>query len=53
MQYNSIEGQMLLSPTQNFAILNEGVLVGGIGIILQEDVYKMNVELGYWIAEPF
>ncbi len=48
-----IEGQIALSPTQNFAILNEGVLVGGIGIILQEDVYRMNVELGYWIAEPF
>lgn len=48
-----ILGQAELFPTQNFAILNEGQLAGGIGIILQEDIYKMNVELGYWIAEPF
>lgn len=48
-----ITGQIKLVPTQNFAILNEEKIVGGIGIVLQEDVYKMNVELGYWIAEPF
>jgi RimJ/RimL family protein N-acetyltransferase len=48
-----ILGQAEIFPTQNFAILNEGQLAGGIGIILQEDIYKMNVELGYWIAEPF
>jgi RimJ/RimL family protein N-acetyltransferase len=47
-----IAGQMVLFPIQNFAILNEEELVGGIGIVLQEDIYKMNVELGYWIAEP-
>lgn len=48
-----ISDQSLLMPTQNFAILNEQEIVGGIGLILQEDVYKMNVELGYWVAEPF
>lgn len=48
-----ILGQEPVFPTQNFAIMNEGQLAGGIGIILQEDIYKMNVELGYWIAEPF
>jgi RimJ/RimL family protein N-acetyltransferase len=48
-----ISSQVELFPTQNFAILNEQEIVGGIGIILQEDIYKMNVELGYWIAEPF
>jgi RimJ/RimL family protein N-acetyltransferase len=48
-----ISTQTELFPTQNFAILNEEEIVGGIGIILQEDIYKMNVELGYWIAEPF
>ena len=40
-------------PALNFAILSGEELVGGIGIILGEDVYRMNVELGYWIAEPF
>lgn len=48
-----ITGQEALLPTLNFAILNEQEIVGGIGIILQEDVYKMNAELGYWVAEPF
>ncbi|MEI6746086.1 MAG: GNAT family protein [Methylococcaceae bacterium] len=48
-----IESQTDLLPTQNFAVLNEQEIVGGIGIILQEDIYKMNVELGYWIAEEF
>ena len=45
--------QSELFPTQNFAILNEDQIVGGIGISLQADIYKMNVELGYWVAEPF
>ncbi len=48
-----ITTQLELAPTQNFAILNEEEIVGGIGIILQDDVYKMNAELGYWVAEPF
>lgn len=48
-----IKNQADVFPVLNFAILDEGEIVGGIGIILQEDVYKMNVELGYWIAEPF
>ena len=50
---NFINKQAEIFPTLNFAILNEDAIVGGIGIVLQEDIYKMNVELGYWIAEPF
>ena len=48
-----INSQAELLPTQNFAILDEQEIVGGIGLVLQEDVYKMNVELGYWVAEQF
>ena len=48
-----INTQIEIFPTLNFAILNEGEIVGGIGITLMDDVYVMNVELGYWIAEPF
>jgi len=47
-----ITTQLELSPTQNFAILNEQEIVGGIGMVLLDDVYRMNVELGYWVAEP-
>ena len=38
---------------RNFAIMDGETFSGGIGIILGEDVYRMNVELGYWIAEPY
>ena len=48
-----IEAQQGLEPVQNFVILNEGEPCGGIGIILKDDIFRMNVELGYWIAEPF
>jgi len=48
-----IAGQAEIHPTQNFAVYNEEEIVGGIGLILQEDIYRMNVELGYWVAEPF
>ena len=48
-----ISKQNNLFPIQNFAIESNNELVGGIGMILLEDIYKMNVELGYWVAEPF
>ena len=48
-----INSQSELTPIQNFSIKNEEEIVGGIGIALLDDVYKMNVELGYWIAEPY
>lgn len=48
-----ISAQSQINPTQNFAILNGQELVGGIGILLKEDVYRMNVELSYWTAEQF
>ena len=36
-----------------YAIDVEGEAVGGIGISLQEDIYRKNAELGYWLAESF
>lgn len=48
-----IAAQTGIIPIQNFAIDNEEEIVGGIGINLMSDVYAMNVELGYWVAEPF
>jgi ribosomal-protein-alanine N-acetyltransferase len=50
---NFIATQVEITPTQNFAILDDSNLVGGIGIILKTDIYRMNAELAYWIAEPF
>lgn len=48
-----IAAQIKITPTQSFAIADEQALVGGIGITLNEDIYRMNVELSYWVAEPF
>lgn len=36
-----------------FAIDVNNEAVGGIGIHPQPDVYQKNMELGYWLAEPF
>ena len=35
------------------AIEINGEVVGGIGILVQTDIYRKNAELGYWLAEPF
>ena len=36
-----------------FAIEINGEAAGGVGIILQKDVFRKNAEIGYWLAEPF
>jgi RimJ/RimL family protein N-acetyltransferase len=41
------------NPVTNFAIEADGILVGGCGMILQDDVYRRSAEIGYWIGEPF
>ncbi|MFZ4058254.1 MAG: GNAT family N-acetyltransferase [Ferruginibacter sp.] len=40
-------------PVINFAIDVDGEAVGGIGIILNSDVYVMSAEIGYWIGEAW
>ena len=41
------------NPEVNFAIANQEELIGGIGLLLQPDVYRYSAEVGYWLAEPF
>ena len=41
------------SPANILAITVEDEAVGGIGLHPQMDVYRRNMELGYWLAEPF
>lgn len=48
-----IAAQKDVLPALNFAVASDDQLVGGIGITLGEDIYRMNVELAYWIAEPY
>jgi RimJ/RimL family protein N-acetyltransferase len=48
-----IESTMQQHPLTTFAIWYELKLVGAIGLVPQEDVYRFSAELGYWIGEPF
>ena len=41
------------NPITKFAIQHDNQVVGGIGMMLHEDVYKNTVELGYFVGEPF
>ena len=40
-------------PVTQFAIDVEGYAIGGIGIVLQQDVYCRSAEIGYWLSEDF
>jgi [ribosomal protein S5]-alanine N-acetyltransferase len=43
----------LNSPPRNFAVLDNNVIVGNIGILIKEDVYRKNIEIGYFIGEKY
>jgi RimJ/RimL family protein N-acetyltransferase len=40
-------------PVTDFAIEVEGSAVGGIGIVLNSDVERIAVEIGYWLGERY
>jgi RimJ/RimL family protein N-acetyltransferase len=40
-------------PLTSFAIDVEGSAVGGIGIVLKDDIYRRSAEIGYWLGEEF
>ena len=40
-------------PTTDFAIEVDGAAVGGVGLILRDDVYRGTAEIGYWLGEEF
>lgn len=41
------------SPATNFAIATTEELIGGIGLMLQDDVFRRGAELGYWLGETY
>lgn len=41
------------SPIVNLAIEADGEAIGGIGLILNADVYVYSAEISYWIGEPY
>jgi len=50
---NFIGYAMKGTPVHIFAIDIDGQAVGGIGLHHQEDIYRKNMEMGYWLAQPF
>ena len=41
------------SPIVNLTIDLDGATIGGIGLILNSDVYAKSAELSSWLAEPY
>lgn len=37
-------------PQVNFAIAVDDVVVGSVGLILGDDIYRLSAEVGYWLA---
>lgn len=50
---NFLQHSISAKPITNFAVVKDGQLAGGIGYIPKEDVYRLNAEIGYWVAEPY
>ncbi|MDQ3292140.1 MAG: GNAT family N-acetyltransferase [Bacteroidota bacterium] len=40
-------------PVTNFALEINGEAAGGIGLVLQPDVYSKSAEVGYWLSEMY
>jgi len=40
-------------PAKFFAISSDNLLIGSIGIVTKEDIYRKNVEIGYFLAEEY
>ena len=40
-------------PASNFAVEANGLPVGSIGFLTKEDVYRRNIEIGYFINETY
>jgi ribosomal-protein-alanine N-acetyltransferase len=42
-----------ITPETNFAIDVNGEAVGGIGLVLHDDVERCSAEVGYWLGENY
>jgi ribosomal-protein-alanine N-acetyltransferase len=40
-------------PPRFFAILLDKILIGSIGIVTKEDIYRKNAEIGYFLSEEY
>ncbi len=44
---------MSMEPLRIFAIDYQGEAIGSIGLHPLSDIFRFNMELGYWVAEPY
>lgn len=42
-----------ITPVLNFVIEAGENFAGSIGMVPKEDVYRCNMEIGYWVGEPY
>ena len=42
-----------ITPVLNFVIEADGQFAGSIGMVPKTDVYRNNMEIGYWLGEPY
>ena len=48
-----IDKESANASSTNFAIDVDGAAVGGIGLVLYDDVFRRSAEIGYWLGEEF
>lgn len=48
-----IKSNLDIIPAKNMAILVDDKIAGSIGLKLQEDVYRKNAEVGYFLGEAY
>jgi [ribosomal protein S5]-alanine N-acetyltransferase len=48
-----IDFNAALVPPLHFVIEADGQFAGGIGMLPKHDVYRNNMEIGYWLGEPY
>jgi [ribosomal protein S5]-alanine N-acetyltransferase len=48
-----IDMRLKETSTKVFCIDRDGEAIGAVGFFPQQDVFRLNAEMGYWVAEPF
>jgi [ribosomal protein S5]-alanine N-acetyltransferase len=48
-----IRSVLPILPHCNFAILSGNEIVGNIGLVTKENIYRKNIEIGYFISEQY
>lgn len=41
------------SPSTEFAIVVDGQAVGGIGLVIQPDIFRRSAEVGFWLGRAY